>query len=93
MIQIGAHEGAPLRYGALVYSLLLSSMSGLAGSLAARDRRYAPLALGGVLFLLSDLILAGELFGKAHFPGVGDVVWLTYITGQALIVGGMGLAD
>jgi len=90
---VGAHEGASLQYGALVYSLLLSSMSGLAGSLAAQDRRYAPLALGGVLFLLSDLILAGELFGKARFPGVGDVVWLTYITGQALIVGGMGLAD
>jgi hypothetical protein len=88
-----AGKGAPVQYGALVYSLLLSSMSGLAGSLAARDRRYAPLALGGVLFLLSDLILAGELFGKARFPGVGDVVWLTYITGQALIVGGMGLAD
>jgi len=90
---VGAHNGAPVQYGALVYSLLLSSMSGLAASLAARDRRYAPLALGGVLFLLSDLILAGELFGKARFPGVGDVVWLTYITGQALIVGGMGMAE
>jgi YhhN family len=78
--------GKTLNYGSLVYSLLLASMSGLAASLAARDRRYAPAALGGALFLASDMILARELFRKAHFAGIGDVIWLTYIVGQALIV-------
>jgi uncharacterized membrane protein YhhN len=79
-----------LNYSALVYSLLLASMSGLAASLATQDRRYSPSALGGALFLASDLILASELFRKTHFPGIGDLIWLTYIVGQALIVESTG---
>jgi hypothetical protein len=82
-----------LNYAALGYALLLSSMSGLAASLAAQDRRYAPLALGGALFFLSDLILASELFRKTHVTGIGDIIWLTYIAGQALIVGTIGLEN
>jgi uncharacterized membrane protein YhhN len=81
-----------LNYGALAYALLLSSMSGLAGALAYTDRRYMPVAAGGVLFLASDMLLASELFRGTHFPQIGDVVWLTYISGQGLIVAGMGLA-
>jgi hypothetical protein len=81
--------GAALNYGALVYALLLSSMSGLATSLAAQDRRYTPLALGGALFLASDLLLASRLFRGLHFPQIGDVVWITYISGQALLVAGL----
>jgi uncharacterized membrane protein YhhN len=85
--------GRTLNYAALAYSLLLSSMAGLAAALAERDRRSTPLALGGALFLASDMILAGELFRQTHFPGIGDVIWLTYITGQALIVGTIGLVE
>jgi uncharacterized membrane protein YhhN len=85
--------GKTMNYGALAYSMLLSSMSGLAASLAERDRRYTPLALGGALFLASDLILASELFRKTHFTGIGDVIWLTYIAGQGLIVGTIGLEE
>jgi hypothetical protein len=82
-----------LNYGALGYGLLLSSMSGQAAWLAAQDRRYAPLALGGALFLLSDVILASELFRKLHVTSIGDVIWLTYIAGQGLIVGTIGLEE
>jgi uncharacterized membrane protein YhhN len=82
-----------LNYGALIYGMLLSSMSGLAATLGAQDRRYAPLALGGGLFLASDMILASRLFRGTHFPQIGDVIWLTYIGGQALIVGGVGLSE
>jgi len=85
--------GPALNYGALVYALLLSSMSGLAAALAAQDRRYLPVAFGGALFLASDMLLASRLFRATHFPQIGDVVWMTYIAGQALIVGGMGLAE
>jgi uncharacterized membrane protein YhhN len=81
--------GPALNYGALAYALLLSSMSGLATALAYADRRYAPVATGGALFLASDMLLASELFRSTHFPQIGDVVWLTYISGQALIVAGM----
>jgi uncharacterized membrane protein YhhN len=80
-----------LNYGALAYALLLSSMSGLAAALAAQDRRYTPVAIGGTLFLASDMLLASRLFRGTHFPQIGDVIWLTYIGGQALIVGGIGL--
>jgi uncharacterized membrane protein YhhN len=82
-----------LNYGSLVYALLLASMSGQAASLAAQDRRYLPAALGGALFMASDLLLASELFRKTHFPGIGDVIWMTYIVGQALIVGTLGLGE
>jgi len=85
--------GAALNYGALAYALLLASMSGAAAALAAHDRRYMRPAIGGGLFLLSDLLLASRLFRDAHFEQIGDVVWLTYIAGQALIVDGMGLAE
>ena len=82
-----------LNYGALTYALLLSSMSGLAAALAAQDRRYTPVAIGGALFLASDMLLASRLFRGTHFPQIGDVIWLTYIGGQALIVGGMGMSE
>jgi len=85
--------GAALNYGALAYALLLASMSGAAAALAAQDRRYLGPAIGGSLFLLSDLLLASRLFRGAHFEQIGDGVWMTYIIGQALIVDGMGLAQ
>lgn len=80
---------AALNYGALAYALLLASMAGAAAALATADRRYTGAAVGGGLFLLSDIILAARLFRQAHFPQIGDVVWLTYIAGQALIVDGL----
>jgi hypothetical protein len=83
----GSPAARPLKYGALAYALLLGSMSGMAAALATHERRYTPAALGGALFFASDAILASELFRAAHFPGIGDVVWLTYIAGQALIAG------
>ena len=44
------------------------------------------MTVGAALFLISDLILAAQLFNDLHFRGVGDVVWLTYGPGQMLIV-------
>lgn len=82
-----------LNYGALAYALLLASMAGSGAALALNRPDYLPVAGGGALFLVSDIILASELFRGTHFPQIGDVVWLTYITGQGLIVGGMGLVE
>jgi hypothetical protein len=79
-----------INYAALAYALLLSSMAGLGASLAAHDRRYVPLAAGGALFFLSDLVLAGELFKDLFFPHIGDTIWLTYLAGQGLIVAALG---
>lgn len=82
-------QPAPINAASLVYALLLSAMAGVGATRAAEDPRRWPLAVGGGLFFLSDLILAGELFRGLFFPHIGDTVWLTYLTGQGLIVAGL----
>lgn len=83
-------QPAALNYAALAYALLLASMAGMGVALASGETRYNRLALGGALFFVSDLILAGELFRDLFFPHIGDTIWLTYIIGQGLIVESLG---
>ena len=68
------------------YALLLATTAGLALGLALQQAAFFPLALGAFLFLFSDLILAGALFGGREWPLHHDIVWLTYGPGQMLIV-------
>lgn len=85
---IVAFEGSekrPLVWPALPYSLLLAATAGLTSGLARQDRRMSGLALGGALFLASDLILACGLF-RGHVPHQTEWVWMTYGPGQMLIV-------
>jgi hypothetical protein len=77
---------AAVRWAALPYTLLLASTAGLATGLALQAPALWGLGLGAALFLASDLILAGELFGGWRFRHPGDLVWLTYGPGQMLIV-------
>lgn len=77
---------AVLNYGSLGYALLLAAMAGLAVSLALQEPRFVLLALGAVLFLISDVFLGHRLFQGGTFLLVGDLVWMTYIVGQLLIV-------
>ncbi len=77
---------AVLNYGSLAYALLLGGMAGLAVSLALQEPRFVLLALGAVLFLVSDVLLGYRLFQGGTFLLVGDLVWMTYIVGQVLIV-------
>jgi hypothetical protein len=79
-------KAATLHYAALPYALLLASTAGFATGLTLQAPAFAPLAVGAVLFLASDLILAAELFNNRTFPLIGDVIWLTYGPAQALIV-------
>jgi uncharacterized membrane protein YhhN len=78
-----------LNVGSLIYAWLISIMAGTATSLAIQsheDPHFILTAIGGLLFLASDLILGNrELRGHKWFL-VNDVVWVIYITGQALIV-------
>lgn len=85
-------QAGPLHYAALPYALLLAGTAGLATGLALQQPVFAALALGAALFLLSDLILAGQLFSGLRFRLIDDVVWLTYGPGQMLIVYGAGSA-
>ena len=81
-----------LHYAALPYALLLASTTGAALSLALSIPAFGLLALGAALFLVSDLILAAQLFNNLRFPLISDVVWLTYGPAQMLIVYSVGTA-
>jgi hypothetical protein len=75
-----------LQRAALPYALLLASTTGLATGLAILAPGLWALGVGTALFLLSDLVLATQLFNGARWRLIGDVVWLTYGPGQMLIV-------
>ena len=82
----GGKDVMILRWAALPYALLLATTAGLALGLAIQTSAFLPLAFGAALFLLSDLLVAGEQFGNVRFPHIGDAVWLTYGPAQMLIV-------
>jgi uncharacterized membrane protein YhhN len=82
----GGKDAMMLRCAALPYALLLATTAGLALGLAIQTPAFLPLALGAALFLLSDLLVAGEQFGNVRFPHSGDAVWLTYGPAQTLLV-------
>jgi hypothetical protein len=75
-----------LHWAALPYALLLASVAGLFSGLALQATAFVPATVGAALFLLSDLILATQLFNGEPFPLIGDLIWLTYGPGQALLV-------
>jgi YhhN family len=79
-------KGRAMQYDALVYALFLASMAGFALGLALQQPALLPLAVGAVLFLLSDTLIAARLFAGRTFPYTGDVIWTTYIAAQTLIV-------
>jgi hypothetical protein len=86
-------EASVVHFVALPYALLLASTAGVGFGLALQAAGFVWLALGAVLFLISDLVLATELFNGRFFRGIGDVVWLTYSPGQMLIVYAVPLAS
>lgn len=77
---------------ALPYALLLAGTFGVASGLALHNGIFLPVALGALLFLLSDLLLAAQLFNNLHFRLIGDLVWFTYGPGQMLIVTSLAVA-
>lgn len=81
----GQHPSA-LTWAALPYALLLASVAGLFTGDALQSSLATAAAVGAALFLVSDLILARQLFRGWSFPLIGDVIWLLYGPGQALIV-------
>jgi YhhN family len=90
VVYAGTNRGAGLLvWPALPYSLLLTGTAGIATYLALEDRRFLLLAMGAVLFLVSDLILAFRMF-HGEFAMAGHAVWLTYGPAQMLIVYSIG---
>lgn len=81
-----------LHWAALPYALLLASTAGAATGLAVQEPSLWLIAVGAMLFLLSDLILAGRRFGNLDFPLIDDAIWLTYGPAQMCIVYSIGAA-
>jgi hypothetical protein len=79
-------NGGPMQYAALAYALFLASMAGFALGLALQHGALLPLAIGAILFLVSDTLIAARLFAGRTFAYIGDLIWLTYIAAQVLIV-------
>lgn len=74
-----------LIWPALPYSQLLAGTAGVATGLAVQNRKFALLAVGAALFLISDLILAWGMF-RDPFPFRTLAVWGPYGGGQMMIV-------
>jgi hypothetical protein len=87
LVVIRGQKPSALHWAALPYALLLASVAGLFTGVALQSSLLVPAAVGAILFLVSDLILASRLFAGRSFPLIGDLIWLTYGPGQALIVG------
>lgn len=80
------------QYVALGYGAFLAAMGGFALAIALQAPIFLALAIGAVLFLFSDTLIAADLFAQRRFPFMGDVIWVTYIAAQALIVCSGGIA-
>ncbi len=81
-----AHVRRSRDLGSLLYSLVIGWMVALALQLALHDPRHAMIALGAWLFMCSDLLLGNWVIRGHVWDGVNDWVWVTYVSGQFLIV-------
>lgn len=81
-----------LHWLVLPYGLLLATTAAAATGLAQQAPAFWPLVLGAALFLLSDTILGGVWFSELDWLYAHDLIWLTYGSGQMLIVYASGIA-
>jgi len=82
----GTEAPAVLQAGGIAYAAIISVMTGLAVALARAERRYVVLAVGALLFWLSDLMLGASLFATVGGSLWNDAIWVAYIAGQGMIV-------
>jgi len=79
-------RGRAINVGSLFYGLLFGLSTSLAILLAVADSHYVGLAAGSLLFMLSDLVLGNWVIRGHIWTSVNDVIWLTYVNGQLLVV-------
>ncbi|MBK9735413.1 MAG: lysoplasmalogenase [Saprospiraceae bacterium] len=77
-----------LKIAVLVYCFAISSMIVTALNRKKSQRGYYNVAIGVMLFLISDALLAITKF-KTPFNGADYIIMATYMLGQFLIVSGM----
>jgi uncharacterized membrane protein YhhN len=72
--------------GIAVYALGLTAMVGAAWTSCFPRYRVG---LGGVFFMISDLLIFARLGPLAGAAGVGLTIWLLYFVGQAMVATGV----
>jgi hypothetical protein len=77
---------ARLNLSSLIYALALASMAAYAVALTTQKPALAPVAAGASLLLIADGIKLNHHLHGTHWSHIGDVIWLSYIFGQALLV-------
>lgn len=81
-----------LNVGSLVYGILLVGVAAAALALWWGTGTMVSLAVGMVLFAISDMMLAQYLIRQRGFPSIRDVVWIIYSSAQVIIAFSIGAA-
>ncbi|MCR5561486.1 MAG: lysoplasmalogenase [Bacteroidales bacterium] len=78
----------PIKYAVFVYGslLLFVAVCGLWGIFNAKKRVYWLTFCGGLIFVLSDVLVACNSLLDIRFPGIGVAIMSTYILAECLIV-------
>lgn len=85
-------KGAVINLGALVYAMIVGTMAAFAFALAlARGGGFWLMAIGGLLFVASDLLIGVTDIRGIQIKNANDWIWLTYVGAQMGIVYGGGL--
>ena len=86
-VALTSSEEAALRVPTLLYTLLVAATPGFATALAVQRPIFRWMALGGAMFLASDILLAWQVF-HASFALIDELTWINYGGGEMLIVYG-----
>lgn len=86
-VALTSSEEVALRVPTLLYTLLVAATPGFATALAVQRPIFRWMALGGAMFLVSDILLAWQIF-HGSFPGIDELTWINYGGGEMLIVYG-----
>jgi uncharacterized membrane protein YhhN len=83
----GADAPLAMRVGLLFYALTIAVMASFGMALgAARGGKLWLAALGGLLFVVSDGLIALREFATVKLPYADALVWITYVPAQFLII-------
>ena len=80
-------KATPLNIGALAYGFLVGGMAAVALALATGlGGGWWLAALGGLIFVISDLLIGVTDIGGMQLHNANDWIWLTYVAGQMGII-------
>jgi hypothetical protein len=86
-VALTSDEEPGLRAPTLLYTLLVAATPGFSSALAVQQPAFRAMALGGALFLVSDILLAWQPF-HGSFTAIDELTWVNYGGGEMLIVYG-----